>query len=128
MSGMKIRMAIGSEYDQNTLHTHVLICFCHFDTNLDIAGKRESLLRNCLYLIDLSSSLWKHFLINNWCGRAQFTMDGTNSRLVVLNTIRKQTEQAMASKPVSSISPWPLYQLLPQVSAVTLLSNELFQC
>jgi hypothetical protein len=32
--------------------------------------------------------------------------------LVVLSSIRKQAEQARANKPVSNISPWPLYQLL----------------
>ena len=40
-------------------------------------------------------------------------MDGTTLGLVVLGSIRKQSEQAMGSKPVSSISPWPLHQLLP---------------
>ena len=33
--------------------------------------------------------------------------------LVVLGSIRKQAEQAMRSKPVSSTPPWPLLQLLP---------------
>jgi hypothetical protein len=32
--------------------------------------------------------------------------------LVVLGSIRKQTEQARGSKPVSNIPPWPLHQLL----------------
>ena len=32
--------------------------------------------------------------------------------LVVLGSIRKQTEQARVSKPVKIISPWPLHQLL----------------
>jgi hypothetical protein len=32
--------------------------------------------------------------------------------LVVLGSIRKQAEQARGSKPVSSIPPWPLHQLL----------------
>jgi hypothetical protein len=32
--------------------------------------------------------------------------------LGVLGSIRKQTEQARGSKPVSNIPPWPLYQLL----------------
>ena len=32
--------------------------------------------------------------------------------LVVLGSIRKQTEQAKGSKPVSNIPPWPLHQLL----------------
>jgi hypothetical protein len=37
---------------------------------------------------------------------------GTISGLVVLGSIRKQAEQASGSKPVSSIPPWPLHQLL----------------
>jgi hypothetical protein len=37
---------------------------------------------------------------------------GAISGLVVLGSIRKQTEQARGSKPVSSIPPWPLHQLL----------------
>ena len=32
--------------------------------------------------------------------------------LVDLGSIRKQAEQARGSKPVSSIPPWPLHQLL----------------
>jgi hypothetical protein len=36
----------------------------------------------------------------------------TISGLVVLASIRKQTEQTRGSKPISSISPWPLHQLL----------------
>jgi hypothetical protein len=37
---------------------------------------------------------------------------GTMSGLVVLGSIREQAEQARGSKPVKSISPWPLHQLL----------------
>jgi hypothetical protein len=33
--------------------------------------------------------------------------------LVVQGFVRKRDEQAMKSKPVSSIPPWPLRQLLP---------------
>jgi hypothetical protein len=40
-------------------------------------------------------------------------MGGTIPGLVVLGSIRKEAEQAMGSKPVSSIPPCPLYQLLP---------------
>jgi hypothetical protein len=36
--------------------------------------------------------------------------------LVVLGSIREQAEQGRASKPVSNIPPWPLYQLLPSSS------------
>jgi hypothetical protein len=37
---------------------------------------------------------------------------GTIPGLVVLGSIRQQAEQARGSKPVSSIPPWPLHQLL----------------
>jgi hypothetical protein len=37
---------------------------------------------------------------------------GTISGLVVLGSMRKQAEQARGRKPVSSIPPWPLHQLL----------------
>jgi hypothetical protein len=32
--------------------------------------------------------------------------------LVVLDSLREQTEQARGSKPVRNIPPWPLHQLL----------------
>jgi hypothetical protein len=37
---------------------------------------------------------------------------GTISGLVVLGSIREQTEQARGSKPAKNIPPWPLHQLL----------------
>jgi hypothetical protein len=37
---------------------------------------------------------------------------GTISGLVVLGSIREQAEQAKGSKPVKSIPPWLLHQLL----------------
>jgi hypothetical protein len=39
-------------------------------------------------------------------------VDGAIPGLVVLGSIRKQAEQTRESKPVSSIPPWPLHQLL----------------
>jgi hypothetical protein len=39
-------------------------------------------------------------------------VDGVITGLVVLGSIRDQDEQAKGSKPVSSIPPWPLHQLL----------------
>jgi len=33
--------------------------------------------------------------------------------LAILGSIRKQAEQAIVSKPISSTPPWPLHQLLP---------------
>ena len=50
--------------------------------------------------------------------------------LVVLGSIKKQSEQTMGSKQVSSIPPWPLHQLLPPgscpagVPVLTYFGNE----
>jgi len=44
-------------------------------------------------------------------GRAQPVVGGTTPGLVVLGSIRKQTEQARGSKPVSNIPLRPLHQL-----------------
>jgi hypothetical protein len=38
--------------------------------------------------------------------------------LVVLGPVRKQGEQIMRNKPVSSTLPWPLHQLLPPGSCL----------
>jgi hypothetical protein len=43
-------------------------------------------------------------------------VDGAIPKLVVLGSIRKQAEQAMRSKLVSSTPPWLLCQLLPPSS------------
>ena len=52
--------------------------------------------------------------------------------LVILGTIRKQSEQAMKNKPVSSTNPWHLYQLLPPDSCIAcvpvLTSSDDEQC
>jgi hypothetical protein len=42
-----------------------------------------------------------------------FIVGGAIPGVVVLGSLRRQAEQAMGSKPVSSIPPWPLHQLLP---------------
>jgi hypothetical protein len=41
-----------------------------------------------------------------------FLVGGTFSGLVVLGSIREQADQARGSKPVRTIPPWPLHQLL----------------
>jgi hypothetical protein len=45
--------------------------------------------------------------------RAQPIVGDAIPELVVLGSIRKQAEQAMGSKPVISLLPWPQHQLLP---------------
>lgn len=41
------------------------------------------------------------------------------------NSIRKQDEQVMMNKPISSTSPWPLYQLLLQIPVLASFNDEL---
>lgn len=43
----------------------------------------------------------------------------------VLECLRKQAEQAPGSEPVSSAPPRPLFQFLPQISALASLDGEL---
>jgi hypothetical protein len=45
-------------------------------------------------------------------------MCGAIPELMSLGSIRKQAEQAMRSKSISNIPPWPLHQLLLQASAL----------
>lgn len=63
--------------------------------------------------VGLWASLKYIFLIDDLCGRTKITVGGANPGLIVLGAIRKQVEQAMRSKPVSSIPPQPLQQLQP---------------
>jgi hypothetical protein len=44
--------------------------------------------------------------------KTQTIVSRTIPGLVILGSIRKQAEQTMGSKPVSSTLPWLLYQLL----------------
>ena len=53
-----------------------------------------------------------HFLIHDFRGRTQSIMGGSITGLVAMDSIRKKVEQAMRNKPVNSIHPWPLHQLL----------------
>jgi hypothetical protein len=49
-------------------------------------------------------------------GRVQPIVGGAIPGLVILGSIRKQAKQVRGRKPVSSIPPWPLHQLLPPSS------------
>ena len=54
------------------------------------------------------------FFVSDWWKRASLPIvGGATPGLVVLGSIRKEAEQAVKSKPVSNIPPWPLHQLLP---------------
>jgi hypothetical protein len=63
-------------------------------------------------------------LISDLHGSTQPTTGGANPRLVVLVTLRKQSEQALKSKSVSNTLLYPLHKFLPQVSALTSLDDE----
>jgi hypothetical protein len=71
------------------------------------------------------------FSIRDQSVRAQLMVSGAIPGLVVLGSLTKQTEQAMRSKPVSSIPRRPLHQLLPPyfcpacVPALTSSKNRL---
>lgn len=56
------------------------------------------------------------FLIDNWYGKACFTL-GINTPGLVARVLRRQ-EKAMTSKPESNVSPWPLHRLLPCLPSV----------
>ena len=62
----------------------------------------------CPYWSGLWISLRCIFLIDHGDGVAQLMMGGAISGLVVLGTVRKQDEQTMKNKPVSSTPPWLL--------------------
>jgi hypothetical protein len=51
-------------------------------------------------------------------GKAELTVDGVTSGLVILDCIRAQGERAMRSKAGHSIAPWPLLQFLPPSSCL----------
>jgi hypothetical protein len=80
---------------------------CQLDTSWSYHRER------CLHYRNVSMrSSCKTFsqLVMEWEGP---TMGGAIPELVVLGSIRKQAEQVRGSKPVNSIPPWPLHQLLP---------------
>ena len=65
-------------------------------------GNREPQLRNGLHQTGLWVCLWGIFLINNWCGRAQSTLEVVMTGQMVLSSIKKQTEKTTRSKRVST--------------------------
>ena len=68
---------------------------------LELSERREPQLRKHLHKIQL----WGILLVINE-GRSR----GSTPGLVVLGSIKKQAEEAMETKTVSSIPPWPLHQ------------------
>ena len=73
---------------------------------LKLSPRKEHHLGKCLHEIHL----WGIFSLGDQGGRGH--CGWCNSWAGVLGSIRKKTEQARESHPVSNISPWPLHQLL----------------
>jgi hypothetical protein len=65
--------------------------------------KKGASLRNCLHKMRLQASLSSIFLISYWWRRVQPIVGGAIPTLIVLSSVRKQSVQAMRSKPVSSL-------------------------
>lgn len=64
---------------------------------------------------------WDFFLISDWCGNTHLIVGVDTPEFVVLGCIRNLTEQAIDSKQVSKIPPWPWFQVLPPGSYLKLL-------
>ena len=103
---------------------NIMLMCCIVLYQLDICHLRggKSQVRKCLRS-GLWASLYGIFLISDWWGRAQPIVGGAIPGQVVLGSIRKQAEQAMRNKPLSSTPPWPLYHSCLQVPALTSLSG-----
>ena len=81
-------------------------------SKLESPEEEEAQLKNRLHQIGLWAHLQGIVLTNDSCGGAQPTVGSTVPGQVVLHCVRKQVEQAMGSKSVSSTPPWYLSQLL----------------
>jgi hypothetical protein len=76
-------------------------------TQLELSQRKELQVRKCLHEIQL----WGIFSISDQGGKAP--CGWCHLWAGSLGSIIEQAEQARGSKPVSSIPPWPLHQLLP---------------
>ena len=88
----------------------VLVVFCQLDTNLYISAKRNFNWENASYQIACRHSEFSPYVII--VGGPKPTK-GAISRQVALSCLRKQAEQVMRSKQVSSTPPLLLPQILP---------------
>lgn len=64
-------------------------------------------------------------ILSDWCGRAQPVVGGATPGLLILASIRKQTEQTTESKPVSSTSLLLLHHICLKVPALTFFNDGL---
>ena len=71
-------------------------------------GPSVGTLKKCLHNSTLQARLYDIFLISDWRVWAQSMVGGATPRLV-LDSMRKQTEQTMESQPVSSTPPRSLH-------------------
>lgn len=88
-------------YEQN-----FCVCFVNL-TKLGQSGKREHQQRRCLPQTDLQTCLGGTFLSNNWCGRAQPTMDTVCHTWAVWSCIKKRKPR----KPLRRVPTWALLLL-----------------
>ena len=76
---------------------------------LESCRRRNLIWKKCLHEIQL----WGIFSISDQWGRTQPIADGAISGLVVLGSVRKQTEKGRGSRSVRRTPPQHLHQLLP---------------
>jgi hypothetical protein len=71
--------------------------------------KKNLQLRKCPHHVGLYADLWCIFLVDDWCGRAQVTVDGATPGLVVLRATREQTSKPRRGSQ-EAVTPllWPL--------------------
>ena len=81
-------------------------------TQLELSGKREFHWQNVHTRLACRQACYT-FLISDFFGRAQASLGDSGLGHVIIGCIRKQVDQIMMSKPVSSIPPRPLNQSLP---------------
>lgn len=81
----------------------VLVRFCQLDISSSHVGSRN--LREAGTSVEkiYPPSLWSVFLVNDYCGRAQIP-----GGQAVLESMKKQDNQARRNKPGNSLPPWPL--------------------
>ena len=93
--------------------SHCPVDYCQLDT-AGVTWDKEPWLRCCLHPIACTQSIVCIFLVNSICREAQSTLGSVTPGTVVLGGVRKQVEQVMRSRPVSSTpSSVPASRFLP---------------
>ena len=95
-----------------SIHGCMLDSFMSTWLKLESSERREPQLRKCLHNIRQQARLKGIFLFSDQWGCVQPIVGSVIPGLVVLNSMRKQNEQGIKSKPVSITPPWSLHQFL----------------